>query len=301
MEDLGANQAVPILADDDFERATIDLVGDLATYRPKGKVVLFEGGGDTDVDVGIVQRLFPVFAKRGNLLSGGGKRRVRDLHEVLAATAEQVGMASRFFAVTDRDSAPWELPPPGTQHFTWNVYHIENYLLEPRFVRAAAESLLGDARLGEDGDVEEKLRNAAEGLVNGLVLEQLRRKLNHRLVSRIDLGGDAGTKNPASEIRPSLVGSLERLAAVGKEVAEPEWLSCEAARVKGEFDAALQDGRWREEVPGRSILKAFVGSHLEKAVKYEAFRMLIVSKMSDANFQPSGMNTVVRAIEQHEM
>src|SRR5205823_3002152 len=37
------NQAAEVLADDDVERVTIDLVGDLASYRPHGKVVVLEG------------------------------------------------------------------------------------------------------------------------------------------------------------------------------------------------------------------------------------------------------------------
>lgn len=113
-------KAVQVLAQDALERATIDLVGDLAMYRPQGKVVLFEGGGDTEVDVRITERLFPMFAKEVNLVSGGSKQRVKDLYEVLASTAEKVGLADRFFAVTDKDSSPWESPLPGARKLSWD-------------------------------------------------------------------------------------------------------------------------------------------------------------------------------------
>ncbi len=51
----------------ELERATIDLVGDLAMYRPHGKVMLTEGGGDTDTDVRITERLISPFAKERKL------------------------------------------------------------------------------------------------------------------------------------------------------------------------------------------------------------------------------------------
>jgi hypothetical protein len=63
------NQAVEILKDDDVELVTIELVGDLASYRPHGKVVIFEGRSEDGFDVHMVQRLFPEFAQRVNLLA----------------------------------------------------------------------------------------------------------------------------------------------------------------------------------------------------------------------------------------
>ena len=58
------NQAVAVEADDELDRAIVDIVGDLAVYKPLAKVVILEGGGDTEVDVHVVGRLFPEFAQR---------------------------------------------------------------------------------------------------------------------------------------------------------------------------------------------------------------------------------------------
>lgn len=45
------NQVTEVIATDGLERAVLALVGDLAAYKPRAKVVLFEGGGDSEVDV----------------------------------------------------------------------------------------------------------------------------------------------------------------------------------------------------------------------------------------------------------
>ncbi|MEH2331263.1 AAA family ATPase [Nostoc sp.] len=76
------NQATVVKADEDVERIIIDLVGDLAAYRPGAKIVIFEGGGNTEFDRWMVSQLFPKFSDAVNFISGGNKRRVADLYEV---------------------------------------------------------------------------------------------------------------------------------------------------------------------------------------------------------------------------
>jgi predicted ATPase len=289
------NQAVEVLADDDMERATIDLVGDLATYRPQGKVVLFEGGGDTDIDVLITQRLFPSFAKRVNLLSGGGKQRVRDLYEVLAGTAEHVGMAERFFAVTDKDTSPWELPPSGTHQFSWDAYHIENYLLVPKFVREAVQVLTTSDRFGSDEEVFEALRTAAEGVLPSLVAEQLRNAVNDKIVSSVNLGADPSNTDAADALFPSIQGTFSRLedARMSTDISA---LRTQAAEIERRLNDSLYDGSWLREFPGRSILRRFAGEQLTGKANYEAFRNVIIDQMVDGNYQPPGMLRVIEHI-----
>ena len=98
------NQASEVMLDTDADRVVVDLVGDLAAYRPHAKVVILEGAYDDSFDIMLVRRLFPDFAKRVNLVSAGSKRRVGDLYEVLNEAASESGMANRFFAIMDSDA-----------------------------------------------------------------------------------------------------------------------------------------------------------------------------------------------------
>ena len=56
--DAGANQALRIEANEELERAIVDLIGDLATYQPGARVVIFEGDS-SDFDIRMTSRLFP--------------------------------------------------------------------------------------------------------------------------------------------------------------------------------------------------------------------------------------------------
>jgi len=290
-----SNQAVKVLAQDELERATIDLVGDLATYRPQGKVVLFEGGGDTDTDVRIAERLFPAFAKIVNLVSGGSKQRVRDLYEVLAATAEQVGMADRFFAVTDKDSAPWETPPAGAHQLSWDAYHIENYLLEPSFVRQAVEVLVGEDRFENDQQVFDTLRDSAAETLPELVSVRLKKIVNDMIVSSVHLGGNPRTQDAAEALIDSVNATFVRLNAAQSKI-DRAFLDSQATIIKDGLSNALNDRTWVKEFPGRFVLQRFAANVLAGKGSYEGFRNVIVDQMVDAGFEPTGMRQVIDTI-----
>jgi hypothetical protein len=292
----GVNQALPVLADDELERATIDLVGDLATYRPKSKVVIFEGGGDTEFDVLMTQRLFPDFAKRVNLISGGPKRRVRDLYEVLAQTATRVGMADRFFAILDRDSEPEARPTAGAHALTWRAYHIENYLLTPRYVRAAVGALMGRDPFETDEEALEALRECAQRIVGRLVIERLQRDVNAEIVSSVKISASPDSKMPGRDLLPSIRGSYERIDALREDLLSEDRLQQRAEEYSALLRQSLEDDAWLVDFPARLILRRFVDTQLRGAAAYEAFRSLIVDQMADDRYEPEGMREVISLI-----
>ena len=166
--DDSGNQLSEVLLDSDAERVTVDLVGDLAAYRPHAKVVILEGATRDAFDESFIRRLFPEFAKRVNLVSGGAKQRVRDLWEVLNESIEQSGMGNRFFAVVDKDADSYALPDEATRTCTWDAYHIENYLLDFNSILAAITSLAPEKALTSPAEVRVKLHAAAGSLVDQL-------------------------------------------------------------------------------------------------------------------------------------
>jgi AAA domain, putative AbiEii toxin, Type IV TA system len=123
-------QLRPLKATADLDLALVDLVGDLASYRPSGKVVIFEGGGDSDFDRKVTGTLFPELQLKANLISGTNKARVRALHETLETASQQGQLPFQFYAVTDKDSSKEDIPRSSIGIYSWDVYHIENYFLE---------------------------------------------------------------------------------------------------------------------------------------------------------------------------
>ena len=127
------NQASLVHVIEDVERLVVDLVGDHAAYRPGAKIVLFEGGGDSDFDLRMTNTLFPRFASAVNCIAGGNKTRVTQLYELLEGARRAGHVHARFYAITDADGVASDGPASPTR-FLWDAYHIENYLLEPQAI-----------------------------------------------------------------------------------------------------------------------------------------------------------------------
>jgi predicted ATPase len=287
------NQAAAITTDQELERLVIELVGDLAAYRPGAKVVLFEGGGDVEFDVRMVTRLFPEFDAAVNIVAAGNKQQVTALHETL----EEIGAATlgaRFYAVRDRDSGPRE--EQAAHLFTWDVYHIENYLLEPEFVYKAVSELSRSAQsLRDQTAVESALHACAQDTVAKLVNHELYRHVTRLMRSAISIGGDQQQVEVAAALYPSIEGSLNRLAAARTTTLSLDALQTYETELRNRFEDDLTTGAWRSSFRGRDVLKRFVARHVQ-GTDYEALRDLILARMKEAGFKPSGMGTVLDAI-----
>ncbi|GAB3765557.1 ABC-type iron transport system FetAB ATPase subunit [Nocardioides ginsengisegetis] len=288
------NQAAEVVLDDDVERAAIDLVGDLASYRPHAKVVILEGESPSEFDVNMVRRLFPDVAKRVNLVSGGPKRRVRDLYRVLAEAVEKTGITNRFFAIVDRDSGPSPTQESGAQEFAWDVYHIENYLLDAESIRLAVVSLTGREVFSSHEDVSVALKECARLIVDRLVLEQVQTAINDEFRRELNIGAPRDATSIAHALQPSIRASVERLTTLAARLDVDE-IEARVAEITRDLNVSLEDGTWWSRFPGRLILHRFAEIHVN-GVKYEALANVILDKMVEHDVQPSGMSDVLERI-----
>lgn len=288
------NQATEVLLDDDVDRAIMDLVGDLAGYQPHAKVVILEGKSEDSFDTMIVQRLFPEFAKRVNLVSVGYKRRVRDLYDVLQASTRKAG-GNRFFAVVDRDSEGNDSADGTPQVYAWDRYHIENYLLEPTVIREVCASLSGKHKFASDQAVVTALRKCAKKLINELVIKRVQAEVNSEIVGSVAIKGDPKTSDVAKALAPSIKSSVERVIAKRDELTS-EQLTARAEAVRQELNNAIETDAWLQDFPGRDILGQFVGSYLS-GVSYTSFRNLVLDKMVATEQRPKGMKAILDQIE----
>lgn len=285
-------QIKPLNLTADLELALVDLVGDLAAYRPGGKVVIFEGGGDSDFDQRVTARLFPELQEQANLISGSNKTKVRALHETLNTAAQKGQLPFQFYSITDRDSDPDD---DGTatkvNYFKWDVYHIENYLLDASFIRKVLLSI----NTGEPPTEEviwEELREAALGSMSVLIRHELSEIANTALRTKLNVGTDPKKGDVVGELRGAVERSLERLKEAAKEINEAGFYEGHEKLLKDRYNASLADGKWISVFRGRDILKRFASKWAPK-VSYEIFRNLILSKMADEGYQPDGMKSVI--------
>lgn len=197
-------QIRPLRATSDLDIALVDLIGDLAAYRPNGKVVIFEGGGDSDLDKNVTARLFPELQESANLISGSNKARVRSLRTLLEAATESAGLPFTFHCITDMDT---DVPIQGAsvkQH-SWDVYHLENYFLEATFIRKVLESL-GSQNLPSTEVIWDELRTCAQETLTQIVRHDLAEFANAHLIAAIDVGTDPKKGDLVGE----LTGAIER-------------------------------------------------------------------------------------------
>lgn len=288
------NQATLMTASDHVERVVIELVGDLAAYRPGAKIVLFEGGGDTDFDVRMTCTLFPKFQSAVNPISSGNKRRVHELYEVLETARTNGAVPGMFFSITDRDTGP-TLPAEQSRQLSWDVYHIENYLLETKYILRVLKDLVPSSAPSYEQEISDQLLKAAQSVVGRLVAHRMRAFANSAIVNALDLSFDPTSQNPNRLLQEAIERSKKKLDAVVTNNLSPYAIEKMSAELTTEYNDALSNGSWKKELPGRAILSAFCGMNGHK-IRYEHLRDLIIAKMRDDNFEPAGMKTVVSKV-----
>lgn len=287
----GESQLKPLKATADLELALVDLVGDLATYRPGGKVVIFESGGDADFDRRVTATLFPQLPQQANLLSGSNKARVQALHDILDRAAKAGQLPFQFYSITDKDFDVAAKPSVSVNNFCWDVYHIENYFLSPMHIGPVLASL-SIGNVPDEAVIFDELRECARQTMPQLLRHELAEIANGALMSAIKTGTDPSKGDLAGELHSAVATSLKRLKAIEAEVLSRTKLEEHEKELRAKYEGALADGSWVAVFRGRDILKRLVALR-SLPISYEVFRNLILARMAEEGFQPPGMKVIV--------
>lgn len=291
----GPNQVSLVQVGRDLDRLVIELVGDLATYRPGAKIVVFEGEANSEFDIQMTCTLFPIFQSSVNTIPGGNKSRVSALYGLLE-TARQAGhLPGKFYAITDSDgdaSAETDVP---TRH-QWDVYHIENYLLEPEYILQVLKDLNKTTpSLITTENVLIALKQCAEATISKLVAHKLQSDANRGLIESINLGFDPTTPNISLALSSAIDRSVQRINQLAAGQLSNKYLNPLEIEHRNAALEDLKTDKWRASFRGREILKKFVGEY-GGGIAYEAFRDLIIARMRDKKYQPPGMKKVIDCI-----
>ncbi len=278
----GGNQVLRIDSQDAVESAVIDLVGNLAAYRPHAKIVLVEGSGPTAFDVDVIKRLFPELTERANFIASGSRSETVRIAARLQEVVKGAGLAGRVVTITDRDLVRRH---KDSSVRTWPVYEIENFLLEPPLLRATLVALLRHDPVGSDEQTLRALRDAADGLVERLALVEVQELMNEEFRQSMDIGGSPGTA--AQDLTSSSTSSQARVAAI--DVSE--------ARVAGLLDQArerlrdaIQADSFLSDFPGERLLLAFAGSF---GLDGEIFRNACLDQAQHMRLRPTELERVL--------
>ncbi len=293
-QEPNASQLRPLSVTADLDLVLTDLVGDLAAYRPGGKGLIFEGGGDSDFDKTFVSSLFSEELRGINLISGTNKTKVKALHEVLAKAYATGDLPTKFYAVTDRDSDDSPDESRAVSKFTWDVYHIENYLHDEQIIAETLNMLQLGAEYSPES-VLTRLSSAARRSIQALLIHKMNSYANSRLLRCVDLGFPPTTLAIGTDLSAASLRSLERLKAVVENDLSMQKLSQVEDDMRAEMQRSFVEGTWKRVLPGRDILKQFVSAE-RISVGYEPFRNLIVGRMVEKKIKPEGMKIVIEQI-----
>lgn len=290
----GESQIKPLSASADLDLALIDMVGDLAAYRPSGKIVILEGGGDSDFDQKFLSTIFPELTEHANLLSGTNKLRVKVLHETLEKAKKEGFMHYKFYAITDQDfiTEPEENTSINSQE--WDVFHIENYLLVPEIIHQVLNFLELGCPLSV-AEIEEELKQCAEKCISDLVRHKLENFANSMITRSIKTATDRKSTNISNSLYSAIEGTTDSINNIFKNELNLEKLKTQETTIKTEYATSLENGTWKKIIRGRDILKAFSSKH-GSGTPYKKFRNAIISQMRNNGYRPEGMEAVIQRI-----
>jgi predicted ATPase len=294
--DESVNQAIPVEPGEGIERLVIELVGDLAAYKPGEKVVVFESDGDLGFDAWMTRCLFPEFGERTNQISGGNRDRLRKLHFLLDESRKSGKIENKYYFITDSDGLP---AANGPGSFSWDVYHIENYLLDFEVILTVIKNLMGkDCPFNSSDSVKDAIGNSARDTVNSLVAHQMRLRINSDVEKALSLRFDNGRCDISRAIKEAIDSNVTKVMEISRIYTEERLLEIEA-EIRTQLDLDLENGSWLRTFRGRDVLRRFVGKHVT-GVNYEPFRNQLVAQMQSSSVQPIGMRLVIDQILREE-
>ena len=187
-------------------------------------------------------------------------------------------------------------PVKFTRHYSWEVYHIENYLLDSNYIFKALQSInVTHQKIASQEKIDNVLNEIASRQIGKLVSHKVRKEIGLEITEQISLNVDPNSEDIGADLHESIVKSRNR---INDQLALELNIEDIRKRVKHETDllkASLSDGEWRKNFRGRDILRVFAGENVQ-GMQYVYFRDLIISQMANSGYQPKGMKDILDKI-----
>lgn len=290
VEEPGNNQITRISQRSEFDRACIELIGDIANYRPDQPVLIVEG--QQQFDILVLRRLFSEELRGINVLEAGGKTQVHQRQVSLRDSALKSAQSKTVISVTDSDGDKESNESQG--QYQWPAYHIENYLLEPKYIGLAIDSITAKAPgTTSPHYVRELLRTCNNEAAAEIGKRRLVRKLKSRLNRHLQVTPGLPEQDlQASELQLQLQKCKSAIDAEFEKVTSMDELEKELQRQREETSRLQQQETTADTLPGREVLKKMS----ERAIpngNYETLRNAILNEMARDGYQPPAMKSVL--------
>ena len=304
MEHCGAgekNQVHPVDTDDEVERLFLEIVGDIATFKPTGPLIILEGkvGG---TDKWIVEQLFPKLGEVATVVGAGGVVQLEKVAEVFEAIEKQRYKRRSVFAISDGDATTRRGQKPGKKRgrLKWDRYHIENYLLEEEYIARALKRLTRGKKIQDlsASDVNSHLKQIARHLVDDFARERVETDLREGIRGASRLAGTAKQTVEGQGVSVVLAQRTQEIAQLVGEYhathGQEEQIRAKLEREKVELEDTLETDEWKRCFKGRDVIGRLVGEFGQGAPR-DTFVTAVVREMQNDGYEPPGMRKVLEA------
>ena len=297
----GFNQMKHVGTGERFERACLEMIGDFATYEPQGTTILVEGGSKFDQEM--VSRLFTAELRGVNVASVAGKNEVVKKKNELWKLQETQGLNKQVVTILDGDGISEKIREKDEKlgQFRWDLYDIESYLLDPKYISQAITHItLCRAEEVPVQRVEALLKNCAREVMQEMISSQLvdyvRRKLREEINQKVRRPNHKG-KITKDDIAKLVEGSKDAAVAINSAV---EAMTKE--EIEKELDRLIEGARstelwetndWKRIVPGKRVLHK-VSETLAGLGTSIQVRNVTIGLMAKDGHKPGGMKDAIQ-------
>ncbi len=270
------NQVTPAATDTD--RITLfKVLGASTGLQLISDRVVFIEGEDSSADKEILEELFADHRHQISFVPSGPAANLEWVGRRGVELWQQASKHGQFFLIRDRDFMPDDQVQALQQNlngqmWVWSRYHIENFLLEPTAIHRALDRC-GVHAFSSPKQLDTELKSIADSLKDETIARWVGADLNRETGShdmRITGGSD-----PLNQLIQAAEASVDRASRLLSSQEISKRVAAKQATL-ADWDA----GRWRELVPGKRLLRLFVG-RLHDGIPYERLRSLIVAQMRD--------------------
>ena len=286
----GTNQITRISQRSEFDRVCIDLIGDIANYRPDQPVLIVEG--QQQFDILVLRRLFSEMLKGINVLEAGGKAQVLQRQVSLRDSVRKSGQNKTILSITDSDGEKTSNEREG--QYQWPAYHIENYLIEPKFIGLAIDSIMANSPgTTSIHYVNEIVRDSKNQAASEIGRRSLVRRMKSRLNKHLQLNpGRSDQELMVSDLRRQLEDCRTAINAEFANATEDGKLERELESQRQETASLQQQDTTPDTLPGRDVLRK-IAERATPNGNYETLRNTILNEMAREEFQPPAMKAVL--------
>ena len=283
-------QAHKISSKDEADKALLELIGDLSQYKPDRKIVIVEGE-NSEFDKKMITKLFPDFSNSVNLISAGSKSKVSSLHNLMQHVFKESGYNNKVYGIVDSDFDGKK------EHkiYTWDSYHIENYLIIPEILSEITTSRLNESMHLSIEQALHELIKIAKDKVKYLAQQATQKYINDEIVKQIKINCDKKPETIANDLKTTLLSSKNRIVTIADRMGMDNTIENVFNKNCTDLNKSFDEDSWLKKFPGREILKEFRKLHVSW-MDYEGFRDQIIERMINKNIEPSGMKEVLEKI-----